>query len=63
MKIIMYQDNRKFAARGTTRVEPSPNRFMGGEFAFDEAFKSAPAEFRQYAEKLCQKDKTETWKQ
>ena len=38
MKIIMYQDNKKFAVRGTTRV-PS----LGGDFTFDEAFKSAPA--------------------
>ena len=63
MKIIMYQDNKKFALRGTTRVEPSPNRFMGGEFSFDEAFKNAPAAFRQYAEQLWKEHKVETWKQ
>jgi len=63
MKIIMYQDDKKFAVRGTTRVEPSPNKFMGGEYTFDEAFKDAPAEFRQYAEKLWRQHKVETWKQ
>jgi hypothetical protein len=63
MKIIMYEDNKKFAVRGTTRVEPSPNKFMGGEFTFDETFKGAPWEFRQYAEKLWQQHKVETWKQ
>jgi hypothetical protein len=63
MKIIMYQDNKKFAVRGTTRVEPSPNKFIGGEFSFDEAFKNAPVEFRQYAEKLWKEYKVETWEQ
>ena len=59
MKIIMYQDNKKFAVRGTTKVSAE---HMGGEFTFDEAFKNAPAEFRQYAEKLWNEHKIETWK-
>lgn len=63
MKIIMYQDNRKFAVRGTTRVKVSATDFMGGEYFFDEAFKNAPAEFRQYAEKLWKQNKNETWGQ
>ena len=63
MKIIMYEDNKKFAVRGTTRVEPSPKRLIGGEYTFVQAFKSAPAEFRRYAEKLWQLHKVETWKQ
>ena len=61
MKIIMYQDNKKFAVRGTTRT--SANEYMGGEFTFDDAFKNAPVEFRQYAEKLWKQHKVETWKQ
>lgn len=63
MKIIMYQDNKKFAVRGTTRVKVSATDFMGGEYFFDEAFKNAPAEFRQYAEKLWKQNKNETWGQ
>ncbi|MBK7375584.1 MAG: hypothetical protein IPJ02_08520 [Chitinophagaceae bacterium] len=63
MKIVMYQDNKKFAVRGTTRVKVSANEYMGGEFTLDEAFKNAPAEFRQYAEKLWKQNKVETWKQ
>jgi hypothetical protein len=63
MKIIMYQDNKKFAVRGTTREEPSPNSYMGGEYSFDEAFKNASAEFRQYAERLWKQHKIETWEQ
>jgi len=58
MKIIMYQDNKKFAVRGTTKVPGN-----GGEFTFDDAFKKAPAEFRQYAEKLWKQHKVETWQQ
>lgn len=63
MKIIMYQDNKKFAVRGTTRTKVSASDYMGGEFTFDEAFKNAPAEFRQYAEKLWKQNKNETWGQ
>jgi hypothetical protein len=61
MKIIMYHDNKKFAARGTTKVQLSENDYEGGEFVFDEAFKNAPEEFRQYAEKLWNQHKVETW--
>ena len=63
MKIIMYQDNKKFAVRGTTKVKVSATDYMGGEYSFDEAFKYAPVEFRQYAEKLWKEHKVETWKQ
>ena len=62
MKIIMYQDNKKFAVRGTTKVKVSANEYMGGEFSFDNAFKTAPVEFRRYAEKLWTQHKVETWK-
>jgi hypothetical protein len=63
MKIIMYQDNKKFAVRGTTKIRLSGKAYMGGEFTFDEAFKSAPVEFRLYAEKLWKQHRMETWKQ
>jgi hypothetical protein len=63
MKIIMYQDNKKFAVRGTTKVTVAPNENMGGKFTFDEAFKKGPAEFRQYAENLWKQHKMETWDQ
>jgi len=63
MKIIMYQDNVKYAARGNTRVQESEKTFTGGDFSFDEAFKKAPVEFRRYAEKLWNKNKIEAWEQ
>ena len=63
MKLIMYEGNKKFAARGTTRVKVSETEETGGEYAFDDAFKKAPAAFRQYADKLWKEHKTETWGQ
>lgn len=62
MKIIMYQDGKKFAVRGTTKVQVSGTEYMGGEFSFDDAFKKGPPEFRQYVEKLWKQNKIETWK-
>lgn len=62
MKLIMYENDKKFASRGTTRVQVSENRFDGGDHSFDEAFKNGPAAFRQYADKLWKKHYIETWK-
>lgn len=61
MKIIMYEGNQKYAMRGTTRVRVSEKEFMGGDFNFDQAFGKGPAVFREYAEKLWNKYKIETW--
>jgi hypothetical protein len=60
MKIIMYQDNKKFAVRGTSRISGHNH---GGEFTFDKAFKKAPAAFRKYAENLWKQHKIETFNQ
>ena len=60
MKIIMYENNKKFAVRGTTKVKPS-DKYEGGEYNFDEAFKNGPEVFRQYAMQLWNKNVTETW--
>ncbi|MES2328006.1 MAG: hypothetical protein V4539_00295 [Bacteroidota bacterium] len=63
MKIIMYQDNKKFALRGATRVKVSASEYRGGDYTLDEAFKNASPEIRQYAENLWMLHKVETWKQ
>jgi hypothetical protein len=63
MKIIMYEGNKKFALRGTTRVRVSETDYIGGAFTFDEAFKNGPIAFKQYAEKLWKEHKMETWTQ
>jgi hypothetical protein len=62
-KIIMYQENKKFAVRGTSRVKLSPKAYMGGDCAFDDAFKNAPAPFQQYAKKLWKLHRAETFEQ
>lgn len=63
MKIIMYEDGKKYAVRGTTRVEISTGEFAGGDYNFDSAFKNSPKPFRSYAEKLWSAHKKETWQQ
>jgi hypothetical protein len=61
MKIIMYEGDQKFAVRGMNKVRPSANEFVGGEYSFDDAFKTGPEVFRQYAQQLWQKNIMETW--
>lgn len=62
LKIIMYQGDNKYAVRGTTRVRVSEKDYYGGEYTFDEAFKKAPQQFREYASRLWKKNVVETWK-
>jgi hypothetical protein len=57
MKIIMYSANKKYAMRGTEKVQVGAAEFAGGEYTFDEAFKKAPASLRQYAMALWKKNR------
>ncbi|MCR5170499.1 MAG: hypothetical protein K6C33_08595 [Desulfovibrio sp.] len=52
LKIIMYEGRNKHAMRGTTLVEVEPGHFEGGTGEMDTAFRTGPAAFRKYAEKL-----------
>ena len=61
MKIIMYEGGKKYAVRGINKVQVSEKEYMGGEYSFDEAFKKAPKEFRQYAKTLWEKNVMEKW--
>lgn len=61
MKIIMYEDNKKYAVRGTNKVKVSDKEFMGGQYTFDEAFKKGPDVFREYAIQLWKKNVMEKW--
>jgi hypothetical protein len=56
MKIIMYENGRKYAVRGTNRVEVSKNEIYGGKYTFDEPFKKGPEVFRIYAAQLWKKN-------
>lgn len=48
-KVLMLEGGKKWALRGTTRVNPGPGP-VGGEFVED--FKKAPAPFLEYATKV-----------
>ena len=61
MKIIMYEDDKKYAMRGRNKVPASANKYIVGEYTFDSAFKYAPKVFREYALKLWHKNIVETW--
>jgi hypothetical protein len=61
MKIIMYEGNKKYAVRGTSKVKISDKEYEGGVYTFDEAFKKGPKSFRSYALQLWKKNVIETW--
>ena len=54
MKIIMYQDNKKFAVRGTTKVKVSATDYMGGEYSFDEAFEKCTSRIQTIRRKTLE---------
>jgi hypothetical protein len=61
MKIIMYQDDKKYAMRGHNKIEYPDGQFMGGDYKFDKAFNEAPAPFRDFAKKLWNKNVMAKW--
>jgi len=68
MKIIMHEDEKKYAIRGENRVdegtstEGGKHTFLGGKYVCDDAFKTAPPVFRNYAADLWNKNISETKK-
>jgi hypothetical protein len=52
MKIIMYQQQQKFAMRGETKITVGNDKYEGGTYKFDKAFINGPKEFREFAIKL-----------
>jgi hypothetical protein len=64
MKIIMYEADKKYAVRGTAKIQVSGNpvSYTGGAYTLDEVFKTGPVVFKQYAENLWKKNLIETWK-
>ena len=59
LKIIMYENNKKYAMRGTTRIKGGPDDYTGGKYVFDEAFKNSNALFRQFAQQLWKNNMNE----
>lgn len=60
MKIIMHEGNKKYAVRGTSKIKISDKDYSGGEYTIDEALKTGPAVFKQYAIQLWEKNLIET---
>ncbi len=60
MKIIMYEGNKKYAVRGTNKAKVSDKEYVGGDYTFDDAFKTGPEAFRLYASQLWKKNLMET---
>mgnify|MGYP000961831749 CR=1 FL=1 len=66
MKIIMYQEQQKFALRGQNKVLVGVNdqgvkHYDGGDYEYDKAFAGGPKEFLEFAEKLWSKNIMQTW--
>ncbi|HEY1113488.1 MAG TPA: hypothetical protein VGE66_07995 [Chitinophagaceae bacterium] len=55
MKLLMYEEKKKYAARGTSRVTPGPEGPVGGDFQLDATFKSGPLIFRTFAARIWNK--------
>ncbi len=49
MKVIMYEGSQKYAMRGEDKIVLSETEVYGGEYSFDNAFKNACDEFREFA--------------
>lgn len=55
MKIIMYENGKRYMLNGT-RILQLDGKTVGGEFSFDESFKTAPQIFIKYAKELWKKN-------
>lgn len=62
LKIIMYEDGKKYAMRGLALIKLPGTEPDGGSYTFDQSFKNGTKVFKQYAEKLWNKYKLETFK-
>lgn len=55
MKLLMYEEKKKHAVRGTSKVTAGPEGPIGGDMQLDAAFKSSPPVFRAFATRLWNK--------
>jgi len=55
MKVIMYENGKKYAMRGENRVQAGNNEYFGGDYTFDTIFRQGPKQFRDYAAQLWKK--------
>lgn len=57
IKLMMLENGKKYAIRGTTRVEMGTEHF-GDEMNVDPSFNNAPKEFLDFAKKVWETDKS-----
>jgi len=60
MRIVMYEGDKRFAAKGTSKVPSTKGGWAGGNYSLDEAFRDGPEVFRKYAETLWKAHEVET---
>lgn len=59
MKIIMYENGKRYTMDGDRFYKNDDGKITGGNFNYDNAFKTAPAVFLNYAEQLWKKNANE----
>ena len=63
MKVIMHDGAVKYSMRGTNKVQPAENEFIGGEYTFDKNFKNGPDLFLKFAQDLWNKNILQNWEE
>lgn len=61
MKLLMYEEKKKYAIRGTSKATAGPEGPVGGDMQLDAAFKSSPPIFRTFATRLWYKHVEDTY--
>jgi hypothetical protein len=61
LKLLMHEGNKKYAMRGTTKVEIKGEKPYGGETNIDPSFNLAPEIFLSYAKEQWTKFQTEKY--
>ena len=60
-KIIMYENTKKYALRGFSKVKVSQSKYEGGNYTLDDSFKTGNSLFKQFAINLWEKNKMKEW--
>lgn len=61
MKIIMYEEQKKYAMRGRTKVKISDRQWEGGEYILDNNFNTGPQKFIEFAKQLWSNNVLQEW--
>jgi hypothetical protein len=61
MKIIMYENAKKYAMRGENKIQYGDDDAIGGEYILDKSFEKGPSVFRAFAIELWNKNILQKW--